>query len=244
MKRTERHHLKKNDLGALTRQVTDTLEGHRSEATWIVGALLVVGVAAFGYWAWHQRVESRVHALLADALVVQEARIGPPAAATGGTGLTFPTERERAQAVVTKFKAAVDAYPSTDAGLFARYQEASTQMVLGNAAEAAKAYQQVIDQGGDKLYGQMARLGLAEAHARSGQYEQAITAYKELVQRKDGQLPIDGILIQLGRVYRDAGRASEAQQTFDRVVAEFPDSPFNADSKRELDALKKTSPSA
>src|SRR5580765_4500987 len=101
MKRTERHHLKKNDLGALTRQVTDTLEGHRSEATWIVGALLVVGVAAFGYWAWHQRVESRVHALLADALVVQEARIGPPAAATGGTGLTSPPEREPAQAVVT-----------------------------------------------------------------------------------------------------------------------------------------------
>jgi len=132
---------------------------------------------------------------------------------------------------------------TTDAGLFARYQEASTQMVLGNTAEAAKAYQQVIDHGGDKLYGQMARLGLAEAHARSGQYEQAITAYKELVQRKDGQLPIDGILIQLGRVYRDAGRANDAQQTFNRVVEEFPDSPFNADAKRELDALKKT-PSA
>jgi TolA-binding protein len=243
MKRTERRHLKQNDLGALTRQVSDTLEEHRSEATWIVTALVVIGVVGFGWWAWRERTESRVHALLADALVVQEARIGPPAAATGATGLTFPTERERAQAVVTKFKAAADAYPNTDTGLFARYQEASTQMSLGNTAEAAKAYQQVIDQGGDKLYGQMARLGLAEAHARSGQYEQAITAYKELVQRKEGQLPIDGILIQLGRVYRDAGRANEAQQTFNRIVDEFPDSPFNADAKRELDALKKT-PSA
>jgi TolA-binding protein len=239
MKRTERRHLKQNELQTLTRQVQDTIDEHRGEATWIVAALVVIGVAAFGYWAWHQRVESRVHALLADALVVQEARIGPPAAATGGTGLTFPTERERAQAAVAKFKAAADAYPSTDAGLFARYQEASTQMSLGNTTDAAKAYQQVIDQGGDKLYGQMSRLGLAEAHARSGQYEQAITAYKELVQRKDGQLPIDGILIQLGRAYRDAGRASDAQQTFNRVVEEFPDSPFNADAKRELDALKK-----
>ena len=177
--------------------------------------------------------------MLADALVVQEARIGPPAAATGSSGLTFPTERERAQAVVAKFKAAADAYPRTDAGMFARYQQASTLMSLGNAAEAAKAYQQVIDQGGEKLYGQMARLGLAEAQALSGQYEQAITAYKELAQRKDGQLPIDGILMQLGRTYRDAGRASDAQQTFNRVVQEFPDSPFNADAKRELEELKK-----
>src|SRR5580765_3869077 len=237
MKRTERHHLKKNDLGALTRQVTDTLEGHRSEATWIVGALLVVGVAAFGYWAWHQRVESRVHALLADALVVQEARIGPPAAATGGTGLTFPTERERAQAALTKFKAAADAYPTSDAGLFARYQEASTQVVLGNPAEAAKTYQVVIDGAGNRLIGQTARLGLAAAHARGGQFDQAITTYKELAQRKDGRLPIDGILMELGRVYRDAGRAGEAQQTFNRLIEEFPDSPFNADAKRELAAL-------
>src|SRR5262245_13838119 len=129
MKRTERRHLKQNDLGALTRQVQGTLEEHRSEATWIVAVLVIIGVAAFGFWAWNQRVESRVHALLADALVVQEARIGPPAAATGGgSGLTFPTERERAQAVVTKFKAAADAYPKTEAGLFARYQEAATQM--------------------------------------------------------------------------------------------------------------------
>lgn len=241
MKRTERHHLKQNELQSFTRQVQDSIEQYRNEATWIVVALAVIAVAGFGYWTWNQRTESRVHALLADALVVQEARIGPPAAATGGGGgLTFPTERERAQAVIAKFKAAADAYPSTDAGLFARYQEASTQMSLGNTADAAKAYQQVIDQGGDKLYGQMARLGLAESHALSGQYEQAITAYKELAQRKDGQLPVDGILMQLGRVYRDAGRASDAQQTFNRVVEEFPDSPFNADAKRELDALKKT----
>jgi tetratricopeptide (TPR) repeat protein len=241
MKRAERRHLKQNELQSFTRQVQDSFEQYRNEAVWIVVALAVIGVAAFGFYAWRERADSRVHAMLADALVVQEARIGPPAAATGGGGgLTFPTERERAQAVIAKFKAAADAYPSTDAGLFARYQEASTEMSLGNTADAAKAYQQVIDHGGDKLYGQMARLGLAEAHALSGQYEQAITAYKELAQRKDGQLPVDGILMQLGRAYRDAGRASDAQQTFNRIVEEFPDSPFNADAKRELDALKKT----
>jgi len=239
MKRAERRHLKQNDLGAFTRQIQENIEQYKNEVMWALAALVVVGVAFAGYWAWRERVESKVHALLADALVVQEARIGPPAAATGSSGLTFPTERERAQAVVAKFKAAADAYPRTDAGMFARYQQASTLMSLGNAAEAAKAYQQVIDQGGEKLYGQMARLGLAEAQALSGQYEQAITAYKELAQRKDGQLPIDGILMQLGRTYRDAGRASDAQQTFNRVVEEFPDSPFNADAKRELEALKK-----
>jgi len=240
MKRAERQRLKQNDLGELTRQVQEVLTARQHELAWVAVVLLVVGAAVLGYWVWHQREQQAAQKLLADAMVVAEARIGPPAAATGGSGLTFPTERERAQAALTKFKAAADAYPTSDAGLFARYQEASTQVVLGNPAEAAKAYQVVIDGAGTRLIGQTARLGLAAAHARSGQFDQAITTYKELAQRKDGGLPIDGILMELGRVYRDAGRAADAQQTFNRLVEEFPDSPFSADAKRELDALKKT----
>jgi outer membrane protein assembly factor BamD (BamD/ComL family) len=86
----------------------------------------------------------------------------------------------------------------------------------------------------------MARLGLADASARSGQYENAINTYKDLIQRTDGPLPIDGILMQLGRTYLDAGKTTEAQQTFNRVVTEFPNSPFLGDAQRELASLKKT----
>ena len=239
MKRTERRHLKQNEFEAITLQAIDLLGEKRREITTVVLIVAVIGLIGAIYWAWHEHVQDNAHGLLADAMIVQESRVGPPNAATGQSGLTFPTERERAQAAVTKFKAAADAYPSTDAGMFARYQEASLQLSLGNSADAIKTYQTLVERAGDSLYGQTARLGLAEAYARSGQYEQAITAYKELAQRKDGQLPVDGILIQLGRTYRDAGKVGDAQQTFNRIVEEFPDSPFNADAKRELEALKK-----
>jgi len=240
MKRTERKHLKQNEFRAVTLQLLEQLGERRNEITTTVLVLAVIGLAGASYYAWHSYRNDKAHARLAEAMVVQEARVGPPADATGAPGATFPTERERTEAAVKKYKVAADAYPSTDAGVFARYQEASLQVSLGNFADAIKSYQSVIDLAGDGLYGQMSKLGLAEAYARSGQFEQAITAYKELAQRKDGQLPIDGILIQLGRTYRDAGRASDAQQTFNRLVEEFPDSPFNADAKRELESLKKT----
>jgi TolA-binding protein len=86
----------------------------------------------------------------------------------------------------------------------------------------------------------MARLGLAEVQALAGQYDQAINTFKEMAQRKDGPLPIDGILMQLGRTYREAGKRADAQQTFNRIVQEFPESPFNQEAKRELDTLNKT----
>ena len=241
MKRTERHHLKENELEKFARRAREAVETRRREAMAGIVALAVSGVVGIGYWAWHERVETRAHAMLADALAVQEARVGPPVApGLAGAGTpSFATERERSLAALAKFKAAADAYPKTDAGIFARYMEAATSMALGNAADAARVYQQVIDRAGNGIYGQMARLGLAEAQARAGQYDQAINTFKELAQRKDGPLPIDGILMQLGRTYRDAGKRDDAQQTFNRLVEEYPQSPFAGDAKRELDSLKK-----
>jgi TolA-binding protein len=241
MKRTERRHLKENELQALARQARETFEERRRETTAILTVLVIAGIVGLGYYAWHERRQAKAHALLAQALAVRDARIGPPpAAGTPSSGLSFATERERAQAALAKFKAAADAYPSTDAGIYARYQEAASQMTLGSPTQAVAIYQQVIDRAGNGIYGQMARLGLAEAQARAGQYDQAINTFKELSQRKDGPLPVDGILMQLGRTYLEAGKRSDAQQTFNRLVEEFPESPYTSDARRELENLKKT----
>jgi TolA-binding protein len=241
MKRTERRHLKENELQTLARQARETFVDRRRETTAVVALLAVVLVVAAGYFIWRDRVQTRAHTLLADAVTVQAARIGPPAAAGAPAGgLTFPSERERAQAALVKLKAVADAYPSTDAGLYGRYQEAATLVSLGNPAQAVTIYQQVIDRtGSSNIYGQMARLGLAEAQVRAGQFDPAINTFKELSLRKDGNLPVDGILMQLGRAYLEAGKPTDAQQTFNRLVDEYPQSQFTADARRELDGLKK-----
>ena len=240
MKRTERQHLKENELRSFALQARDTFEARRRETTAIVVVAAVVGAVAVGFFAWREHVQTKAHALLAQAMAVQDARVGPPPApGTPAGSLYFPTERERAQAALTKLKIAADAYPSTDAGIYARYQQGATALALGDASGAAAAYQQVIEKAGDGFYGQMARLGLAETQARAGQFDQAINTFKELAQRKDGPLPVDGILMQLGRTYLEAGKRADAQQTFNRLVEEYPESPFTGDARKELETLKK-----
>ena len=241
MKRTERHHLKENELARMARSAQQAVEERRSQLMMAAIAVVVVLVIALGYFGWRRSVDSRAHSLLAEALIVETARVGPPAApGTPSQGLVYPTERDKYQAALAKFKAVADQYPSTSAGQFARYREGTTQMALGNVKEAMAAYQQVIDVSGDGIYGQMARLGQAQAQARSGQFDPAINTYKELSTRTDGTLPLDGILMQLGQTYLEAGKPTDAQQTFNRIVEEFPDSPFSVDARRELDNLKKT----
>ncbi len=241
MKRTERQHLKENELRSFALQARDTIDARKRETTAISIVAVIVGLVAIGYFAWREQVKTKAHALLAQAIAVQDARIGPPPApGTPAGGLYFPTERERAQAALTKLKIAADAYPSTDAGIYARYQQGATTLGLGDTSGAAAAYQQVIQKAGDGFYGQMARLGLAEAQARAGQFDSAINTFKELAQRKDGPLPVDGILMQLGRTYLEAGKRADAQQTFNRLVEEYPESPFIGDARKELETLKKS----
>ena len=242
MKTKERHHLKENELRNLARQAGHTVSERRAETTWLIAGVVVVGALAIGYFGWREHVQTKAHGLLAQAMAVQDARVGPPPApGTPAGGLYFPTERERSQAALTKFKIAADAYPSTDAGIYARYQEGATSLALGGTPGAITAYEQAVKQAGDGFYGQMARLGLAEAQARAGQYDTAINTFKELAQRKDGPLPVDGILMQLGRTYLDAGKRADAQQTFNRLVEEYPESPFSGDARREIETLKKAS---
>jgi TolA-binding protein len=242
MKTKERHHLKENELRNFAVQAGHTVAGRRKETTTLIAVVMVVAALGLGYFGWHEHVQGKAHGLLAEAMAVQDARVGPPPApGTPAGGLYFPTERERSQSALTKFKIAADAYPSTDAGVYARYQQAATSLALADTPGAIAAYEQVIKESGDSFYGQMARLGLAEAQARAGQYDTAINTFKELAQRKDGPLPVDGILMQLGRTYLEAGKRADARQTFNKIVEEYPESPFTGDARKEIETLKKPS---
>jgi predicted negative regulator of RcsB-dependent stress response len=240
MKRTERHHLKDNELAQLTATAAEIVQERRGPILGVVIAIVVVLAGVGGYVGWRNRIESRAHTQLAAALAVEQARVGPPAAfGAAPTGLSFVSEREKNQAAAAKYKEVADAFPNNDAGLYARYKQGATEMALGNPKAAADAYEQLIRTGGDSLYSQMAKLGLAEAQAQSGNYDGAISTFQELSQHKDGQLPVDGLLMRLGRTQAEAGKTSEAEQTFNKLVAEYPDSAFAADARKELDSLKK-----
>jgi len=241
MKRIERQHLKENELLHLAESARQALESKGNQLGKIAIAVGLIAVLAIGYAVWRNRVQGRAGTLLAEAMAVQDARVGPPQApGTPASGPSYPTEKDKNQALLAKFKLVADQFPGTDAGIFARYREAGAQMALGNTKEAITAYEQVIASGGDSLYVQMARLGLAEAQARGGDFDKAIEGFKILSARTDGPLPIDGILMQLARTYRDAGKTADAQQTLDRIVKEFPESQYVSDAQRELTTMKKS----
>lgn len=244
MKRSERHHLKENELAQTIARASELMTTRRREIVGGIVAVVILAAAVAGYLLWRGRIEARAGAALAEALAVSEAPIAPPAApAQPGTPAptpppgSYPTEKARLEASLPKFLEVAGGYPSTDAGLAARYHAANALAALGRGQEAQARYQEVIDRDGAGIYGQMARLGLADLQVASGRYDHAITIYKELTADRDTRLPVDGVLMQLGRAYARAGKPSDARQTFRRLVDEFPESLYTAAAKQELAKL-------
>jgi predicted negative regulator of RcsB-dependent stress response len=144
--------------------------------------------------------------------------------------------RARAEAALPKFNDVFNAYPSTESGIAARYYAAGALAMLGRHGEAATRYAEVVDHAGvNTFYGRMAQLGMIDANTQAKQYDQAISAAQALVNNtSDETMPRDALLMELGRVQAAAGKKAEAKQTLDKVIAEFPDSPYIEEAKKLL----------
>ena len=128
MKTTERHELKHNQVADTLQEAYARIDQNRKAI--LVGAV-VVAVAVAGWGGYHYfaaQQQNKAGALLAQALVVVEAPVAPPVAPAAGQPAppmpagSYPTEQAKLEAALPMLLAAADAYPTTQAGVSARYQ--------------------------------------------------------------------------------------------------------------------------
>ena len=248
MKRKERHHLKENELAHSIESARDFLETRQRQLAGVVVGVVVVALGIIGFVVYRQQTQSRGSELLAQAMVALNARVVPtgttgeenlPAGATLGATGTFSTEEAKLNAALPKLKAAADEYPDSASGITARYHMASALAALGRHQEAIQAFEEVARRSGaSSLYGRMARLGEADAQARSGKLDAAIATWKDMTTADADDLPVDAILMELARAYVQKGNTEEARKAFTEIVEKHPDSPYLAEARTELENLK------
>ena len=247
MKTTERHHLKDNELALALGQAQTWAGTNSSTLVAAILAIVLIGGGILGFVAWRNNTNNNARLMLAEAMVIEEARVmpaGPPPGTTtdptavgGQLPGTYPTEKAKLEAALPKFQAAADAYPSSEAGLTARYHLAKDLVTLGRFDEAIKAYDQVLS-GGNALLARSARLGKAEAQLRAGQYDPAIATLKQMVDQKDAALPAEAVLMELARAYTLAGKTEDARKTLTQVVEQHADTQYATEARAELAKLK------
>ena len=247
MKTTERHHLKDNELALAMGQAQKWADQNSRTLLATIIAIVVVGGGVLAFSTWRNSTDNKARTMLAEGMVIEEARVMPPAPPAGTTPDpnapggqlpgTYPTEKAKLEASLPKFQAAADAYPTNEAGVTARYHLAKNLVALGRFDEALPHYDQVIANG-NTLVAKTAKLGKAEAQLRAGKYDPAIATFKEFVDAKDPTLPAEALLMELARAYKMAGKTEDARKTLTQIVEQHADTPFADEAKREIEKLK------
>jgi len=248
VKRIERKHLKEDELAHTLRVAREFVEPRQQLLKQVGLAAIVVLVIVVAYGFWRERTDSRGQKELAEAMVALNAEVVPvgvqgadgvPAAASLGATGTFATEEAKLNAALPKLKTAADAYPSSPAGIQARYHMAGALTALGRHAEAINTFDEVIKEAGEtSLYGQMAVMGKADAQSKGGQVDAAIGTLKGLAANAGSALPVDAVLMELARAYVQKGSRDDARKTFTEIVDKHPQSPYITEARAELENLK------
>lgn len=168
MARLTRKELKSDRFALEVQHSVEYVSEHRRQVLlWggIAVAVALLTVAVFFYRNYEHGLRQQK---LAAAMQLMNAPIGP---APNQYVVAFPSTAARANAVEKAFTEMAAKYPGTDEGLIAEFYLGSHAADQGKIDEAVKHYNIVVDSG-NKPYGSMAKLSLAQIYASQNKLAQ------------------------------------------------------------------------
>ena len=226
-KRITRKQLKRNELVETMGKTVEYVSHHRRGVTEaiVAGAVVVALVAAFFLFRAYQ--ESQAGKELSAGLAALDAPLaGQPAAA--GAPKTFPDEASRNKEAETHLRKAAD-HGSTAAGRAAALVLAARTPSPGSGETFAKTAREAKAE-----IAASAELDAARLLASQGKKTEAIERLKRAIESSASPAPKDALLFALGEIYEDSGSAADARATFQKIVTDYPNSPYRNDARQKI----------
>jgi tetratricopeptide (TPR) repeat protein len=238
LKRTERHHLKQDELLTSLDQSAQWLAARRKPL--VVGAVVVLALAVSGFGAklYLDSRERKAEAAWSQALDLYHGHVGEEtdaAAPSSDPHPRFSTAEERYLAALEAMEKVARDFPGQKQGRRARYYAALCQWGLGRLEDAERNLEEVVKKRGDLQY-YLAQAALAAVKQQRGDAAAAIELYRVLIEDANNPMPKDELLLRLAQTRERAGKLEEAGRDYQRLLEEYPDSALRseADSRRQL----------
>jgi tetratricopeptide (TPR) repeat protein len=226
-KKITRKQLKRNDLAETMGRTVDYVSHHRRGVTeGIVGAAVLVALVA-GFFLLRAFRENQAGRELSAGLAALDTPLaGTPAGV--GAQKTFPNAAARNKEAEDHLKKAAD-HPGTAAGQAANLILASRGKTPNPSESFARAARD-----GKAEVAAAAELDAARLLASQGKKSEAIDRLKRAIESPTSAAPKDALLFALGEIYEESGSASDARATFQRLVADYPNSPYRNDARQKI----------
>ena len=238
MKRTERHHLKQNEvLNTMDRLFGWMAENRHSLTTGAIAVLIAAGIVG-GVHVYRNGRNQTADAALGEALEVYHGVVREDSIISGpAAGPTFNNQEERYTAAFEALEEVEQKYSGIKQGREARYYMALSKAGLGELEEAEALLENVVDKRGDLLY-YLASQTLATVKADRGDRAVAVEMYRTLVDDTKAPLPKDQLLFRMAVLLEADGKLEEALQIYKRFLEEYPTSPLRTQAQQNNELLE------
>ena len=236
--RLTRKDMKRDDFASAMGRGVEYAEDHvRTIIYAVIGVLLLVALGIGIYYWRHQKAQEAGEAL-ARAVKIYSA----PIAATGAkpddpTAPSFPTEaarRAKARPALEKVRSDYGSTTPADvAGLYLAQIDADEDKL----DDARKLWQDFVDDHSGHILAAEARLNLIHLDRQQGKAEQVAKDLRAMLEKGDAPLPQDVLLHELASTLEQLKRPFEAVQAYQRIVDEFPQSPYRPEAQQKVSAL-------
>ncbi|MCA1579875.1 MAG: tetratricopeptide repeat protein [Acidobacteria bacterium] len=223
-----RRALKRNDLADTMGKTVDYVSHHRRgvvEGAVIFGGVVLLAAAFVTYRSYRENEAGRE---LSAGLAALAAPIAGQPAATG-TARTFPTAVERDREADDHLKRAAKSAGTSAgraAGVILAARDSKSPDAIDRLARAARS--------GKGEVAAAAELDQARLLAAAGKTTEAIDRLKRAIESSDSAAPKDAMMFTLAEIYEKAGSAADARATYQRLVSDYPNSPYRADARQKL----------
>jgi len=224
-----RHQLKEQDEITTSLQTfSEMIVARKKEVTTGAIVLAVLIIAIFGWTYYRSSRNAAAQAQLSQAINVFN------------DTTNIKSDKERYEKTIAEAQKTHDRYPSLAAGQIALYYIALSQEGLGDTAKATENLQQVA-QNGDPTVKAVGQFALGAIYGRHGQLQKAIDTYKQLYD--SGGYSKAAVAYELATLYESNKQLDQAKDYYQKLVTEFPDSPFRQHADDALKRLGVAAPS-
>ncbi len=189
----------------------DRMEGHGRTILYAVAGLVALVLLAGVYSWWGGRKAQEATRALSRVIEIADATV-TATPAPGAKGLSFTTEKDRAQRVVEE-SLKVEAKYGDPYKSLARYFRAANLLTVDRGQGINEL--EALTKSGDAQVAARSKFALAQAREADAQYDAAAALYLELArapQASSVAIPADTANVRLAAVYEKQGKRSEAAE--------------------------------
>jgi len=135
------------------------------------------------------------------------------------------------------FEKVISTYSRTDQSDMARLYVARMDLEEGKVDQARNMLIKVKNRHRGDAIGRVAALDLLHLQISSGQGAEVARELEKMVVGRDKTLPRDTALFELGQVYLEEQKPERAQEYFQKIVDDFPDSAYASRAQEQLKTL-------